>query len=234
MSTIHNRAKVGEIAEKILLPGDPLRAKYIAETYLEDPKLVNDVRNMLCYTGHYKDREISVMGTGMGMPSMGIYSYELMDHYGVKELIRVGSCGAYQENTKLYDLIFSQGASTDSAFINQFNLKGVYSSISDYDLLEKGVSLAKKKNLSYHVGNIISSDIFYNHSTDEWKKWADLNVLAVDMETYALYVNAAKFKRKALTILTVSDTFISGEKVSAEERERSFDEMMKIALEIFE
>lgn len=232
MSTPHNKANTGEIAKTVLMPGDPLRAKFIAETFLENPKLVNSVRNMFAYTGTYKGKEVTVMGSGMGMPSIGIYSYELFSFYGVEKIIRVGSCGAYQENVKLYDVVIAQGSCTDSNFASQYNLNGTFSALSSYSLLKAAVDEAEKLNIPYHVGNIMSSDIFYNDEKDVWKKWANMGVLAVEMESYALFAQAARLKKQALTILTVSDSLVTHEETTAEEREKSFTAMMKIALEI--
>lgn len=232
MSTPHNKAKNGEIAKTVLMPGDPLRAKFIAENFLENPKLVNTVRNMFAYTGTYNGKEVTVMGSGMGMPSIGIYSYELFQFYGVEKIIRVGSCGAYQKDLKLYDVIIAQGACTDSGFASQYNLNGTFSAISSFELLRKAVEEADKLNIPYHVGNILSSDIFYHDEADSWKKWAKMGVLAVEMESYALFAQAARLNKKALTILTVSDSLVTKEETTAEEREKSFTQMMKIALEL--
>ncbi len=232
MTTPHNSAKKGEIAETILLPGDPLRAKFIAETFLEDVTQFNSIRNMFGYTGTYKGKKVSVMGTGMGVPSIGIYSYELIHFYGVKNLIRVGSCGAFDENLKLYDVIIAQGACTDSNYADQYDLPGTYSAIASYDLLSKAVKSAEDKGVDVHVGNILTSDVFYSQKEDSWKKWAKMGVLAAEMETYALYCNAASAGVNALTILTVSDSIAKGEETSPEERQKSFTKMMEIALEL--
>jgi len=232
VSTPHINAKKGEIAETILLPGDPLRAKFIAETYLEDPVQFNAVRNMLGYTGTYKGKKVSVMGTGMGIPSMGIYSYELIHHYGVKNLIRVGSCGAYHEDLELYDIVFGMGACTNSDFAQQYQIPGTYSAIASWDLLYKAKKVAEEKGIDVHVGNILSSDIFYNDTPDVFEKWAKMGVLAVEMEAYGLYCNAAAAGVNALTILTVSDSLVHDVKTTPEERERSFTQMMEIALEL--
>lgn len=232
MSTPHIGAKKGEIAETILLPGDPLRAKFIAETYLEDVKQFNAVRNMFGYTGTYKGKEISVMGTGMGIPSMGIYSYELIHTYGVKNLIRVGSCGAYKEELELYDIILGMGACTNSSFASQYQLGGTYSAIASWDLLYKAKKVAEEKDIDVKVGNIFSSDIFYNDTPDLYERWAKMGVLAVEMEAYALYCNAAAAGVNALTILTVSDSLVKKTETTAEERQTSFTQMMEIALEL--
>ncbi len=232
MTTAHNQAKKGQIAETVLLPGDPLRAKFIAENFLEDVVEFNSVRNMLGYTGKYKGKEVSVMGTGMGMPSMGIYSYELIHFYGVKNLIRVGSCGSYQEDVKIHDIILAQGACTNSNFASQYELPGTFSAIASFELLEKAKKIADDKNYKVRVGNILSSDIFYNDHPEVWKKWADIGVLGVEMEAYALYANAAKAGVNALTILTVSDSLVSQEATTPKERETTFTKMMEIALEL--
>lgn len=232
MTTAHNQAKKGQIAETVLLPGDPLRAKFIAENFLEDIVEFNSVRNMLGYTGKYKGREVSVMGTGMGMPSMGIYSYELIHFYGVKNLIRVGSCGSYQEDVKIHDIILAQGACTNSNFASQYELPGTFSAIASFELLEKAKKIADDKNYKVRVGNILSSDIFYNDHPEVWKKWADIGVLGVEMEAYALYANAAKAGVNALTILTVSDSLVSQEATTPRERETTFTKMMEIALDL--
>ena len=230
--TPHNEGKIGDFAKTVLMPGDPLRAKFIAEHYLENVRKVNGVRNMFGYTGTYKGKEVTVMGSGMGMPSIGIYSYELYKFYGVENIIRIGSCGSYQPNIDLYDIIICQGSCTDSNFASQYKLNGTFSAIGSYELLEKAVKAAKEKNARYHVGNILASDIFYGADSENWKKWAAMGVLGVEMESYALYCNAAYLGKKALTILTVSDSFTSHKETTAEERQNSFTQMMEIALEL--
>lgn len=232
MSTPHNQAQVGEIAQTVLMPGDPLRAKFLAETYLEDVHQFNAVRNMLGYTGTYKGKKVSIMGSGMGQPSIGIYSHELFSQYGVEVIIRIGSCGALVENVHLRDVIIAQGACTDSNFAHQFELPGTYSAISSYDLLEKAVAHAKEKNVNYHVGNIIASDIFYHFDQGTTQKWASMGCLGVEMESYALFATAARLGKKALTLLTVSDSLVTDEQTTPEEREKTFTAMMEIALEI--
>ena len=232
MSTPHNQAQMGEIAETVLMPGDPLRAKFLAETYLEDVKLFNTVRNMLGYTGYYHGKKVSIMGSGMGMPSIGIYAYELYNFYDVKKIIRIGSCGAIQKDVHLRDIVIAQGACTDSRFAHQFELPGTFSAISSYALLEKAVEKAKEKNLTYHVGNIVSSDIFYHADKDSANKWASMGYLGVEMESYALFALASNQGKEALTLLTVSDSLVSNEAISADEREKTFTDMMEIALEI--
>lgn len=232
MTTPHIGAQKGDIAETILLPGDPLRAKFIAETYLENPVQFNAVRNMFGYTGTYKGKRVSVMGTGMGVASIGIYSHELIHNYGVKNLIRVGSCGAYDKNLKLYDIILGMGASTNSAYGHQYKLPGTFSAIASWDLLYKAKQVADEKGIELHVGNILSSDVFYNFYPEEYEKWAAMGVLAVEMEAYALYCNAAAAGVNALTILTVSDSLVTKMETTSEERETSFTRMMEIALEL--
>lgn len=222
----------GVIAETVLLPGDPLRARFIAETYLEDAACFNQVRNMLGYTGKYKGRKVSVMGTGMGMPSIGIYSYELIHFYGAKNLIRVGSCGSYQENVRVRDVILAMGACTNSAYASQFGLSGTFAPIASWSLLKKAADIAEQKGIPVKVGNVLSSDVFYNDNPEAWKKWAGMGVLAVEMEAAALYMNAARAGANALCILTVSDSLVNHEETTAEERERSFTQMVEIALEL--
>lgn len=231
MSTPHNQANKGEIAKTVLMPGDPLRAKYLAETYLENVRVFNTTRNMLGYTGTYKGKEISIMGSGMGMPSIGIYSYELYHFYDVDNIIRIGSCGGFKEELHLRDIVIVQGACTDSNYAHQYELPGTFSAISDYGLLEKAVALAKEKKIPYHVGNVLSSDIFY-HADDKADKWIKMGCLATEMESYALFCNAAYAGKKALTLLTVSDSLVMKEETTAEEREKTFTAMMEIALEI--
>lgn len=231
MSTPHNQANKGEIAKTVLMPGDPLRAKYLAETYLENVRVFNTTRNMLGYTGTYKGKEISIMGSGMGMPSIGIYSYELYHFYDVDNIIRIGSCGGFKEELHLRDIVIVQGACTDSNYAHQYELPGTFSAISDYGLLEKAVALAKEKKVPYHVGNVLSSDIFY-HADDKADKWIKMGCLATEMESYALFCNAAYAGKKALTLLTVSDSLVMKEETTAEEREKTFTAMMEIALEI--
>lgn len=235
MSTPHNQAAMGEIAEKVLLPGDPLRAKFIAENFLKDVVRFNATRNMFGYTGTYNGERVSVMGTGMGLPSIGIYAYELIHEYGVKKLIRVGSAGAFSDKLRVYDVVLAQGACTDSNFAYQYDLKGTFSAISSWELLKGAHDAAEKLGIPVHVGNVFSTDIFYNQlyqTQDHWKKWAGMGVLCVDMESYGLYAVAAQAGVDALTILTISDSLVTGELTTAEEREKSFDRMMRIALEV--
>ncbi len=231
--TPHIGAKAGEIAETILLPGDPLRAKFIAENFLTDVTQFNATRNMFGYTGYYKGKRVSVMGTGMGCPSMGIYSYELIHFYGVKNLIRVGTAGAMRPEVKVRDMVFGMGACTTSNYVKQFRLPGDYSCICSYELLRKAVKAAEYKGLPYHVGNILSSDMFYNPELPlVGTSWDKMGVLAVEMESAALYSNAAYAGVNALCILTISDSLVTGEATTAEERQTTFTSMMEVALEL--
>ena len=230
--TAHNSAKAGDFAKTVLMPGDPLRAKYIAETYLENPRQVNAVRNMFGYTGTYKGKEISVMGGGMGMPSIGIYSYELFNFYDVDQVIRIGSAGAFQDNIKLMDVVIGMGACTDSNYAYQYGLPGTFASIADYELLNRAVETAKRQGTNVVVGNVLSSDVFYNAMSNVNDLWRDMGVLAVEMEAAALYMNAAKAGKKALCMLTISDHLYTGESLSAEDRQLGFGKMMEIALEL--
>lgn len=230
--TPHIGAKEGDFAKTVLMPGDPLRAKYIAETYLENPRLVTSVRNMLGYTGTYKGKEISVMGSGMGMPSIGIYSYELFNFYGVENIIRIGSAGGYSDKLKLMDVVVGMGACTNSNFASQYNLPGTFAPIADYGLMQKAIEVAKEQGTRVVVGNILSSDPFYNADTTAADKWKSMGVLAVEMEAAALYMNAAKAGKKALCLLTISDHIYTGEELSSEERQIGFGKMMEIALEL--
>ena len=232
MTTPHNSAKKGDIAKTVLLPGDPLRAKFIAENFLEDAVQFNSVRNMFGYTGTYKGQKVSVMGTGMGIPSIGIYSYELIHFYGVQNLIRIGSCGAFNDKLKLYDIILAMGACTNSNYASQYELPGTYSAIASWNLLSKAKEVADEKNIDVTVGNVLTGDVFYSPNQDEWKKWAKMGALAAEMETYALYCNAAYAGVNALTILTVSDSIVTHEETSSEERQKGFTKMMEIALEV--
>jgi purine-nucleoside phosphorylase len=230
--TPHNGAKKGEIAKTVLMPGDPLRAKYIAETYLENPVQVTSVRNMLGFTGTYKGKEISVMGGGMGMPSMGIYSYELYHFYDVDQIIRIGSAGSLQDKVELMDVVIAMGACTDSNYAYQYGLPGTFAPIADYELLAKAVDAAGRQGKKAVVGNVLSSDIFYHADSGVNDKWRNMGVLAVEMETAALYMNAAAAGKKALCMLTISDLVYGEEKLSAEERQLGFGKMIEIALEL--
>jgi len=222
----------GIIAETILLPGDPLRAKFIADKYLPDAVQFNTVRNMFGYTGTYCGKKISVMGTGMGMPSIGIYSHELIHLYGVKNLIRVGSCGSFQAEVKVRDIVIGMAASTNSNYASQYGLPGTYAPTASWSLLKKAVDVAAGKGIPVKVGNILSSDIFYDDNPEAWKKWARMGIMAVEMEAAALYMNANRAGVNALCLLTVSDSLVTHELVSAEERQNTFTQMMEIALEL--
>ncbi|HBP24766.1 MAG TPA: purine-nucleoside phosphorylase [Oribacterium sp.] len=232
MSTPHNKAELGDIAKTVLMPGDPLRAKFIAETYLENPVCFNTVRNMFGYTGSYKGKKISVMGGGMGMPSIGIYSYELFHFYDVDNVIRIGSAGAIQPEVNLKDVIIGMGACTDSNYGKQFELPGTFAPIADYGLLQQAVEAAARLGVPVKVGNILSSDIFYDARPDVNQRWAKMGVLAAEMEAAALYMNAAYAHKHALCMLTVSDQLIRDEHLNADERQVGFDQMMRVALEL--
>ena len=228
--SVHINAKKGDIAETILLPGDPLRAKYIAETFLEDVTLYNEVRNMFGYTGTYKGKRISVQGTGMGVPSISIYVTELMQEYDVKKLIRVGTCGSIHKDVKVRDVILAQSASTDSK-MNEIIFKGInYAPTADFDLLLKAYNAGTEKGLNLRVGNVFTEDVFYNEFA-EHEKWAQYGVLALEMESSALYTLAAKFGCQALSILTVSDHLLTGEVTNSEERQTTFNDMIVVALD---
>lgn len=229
--TPHISAKEGDFAKTVLLPGDPLRAKFISENFLENARLVTSVRNILGYTGTYKGHEVSVMGTGMGMPSIGIYSYELMNFYGCENLIRVGSAGAVNEDVHVMDIVLAQGASTDSAWANQYRLPGTFAPIASWKLLSAAVRSAKELGTSVKVGNVLSSDVFYGDDpagSDAWKK---MGILCVEMEAAALYMNAARCGKNALAMFTISDELYSGRSLPSKERETSFRDMMELALE---
>ncbi len=225
-------AERGVIAETVLLPGDPLRAKFIAETYLDDAVQFNTVRSMFGYTGTYRGKKVSVMGSGMGMPSIGIYSYELIHFYGVKNLIRIGSCGSLQSDVRIRDIVIGMAASTNSNFASQYGLPGTYAPAASWQLLRKAVDAADQRGIDVKVGNILSSDIFYDDDRDSWKQWAKMGVMAVEMEAAALYMNAARAEVNALCILTVSDSLVTHEATTAEERQKTFTKMMEIALEL--
>ncbi|MBS5582608.1 MAG: purine-nucleoside phosphorylase [Megasphaera sp.] len=229
--SLHIEAKPCEIADRILLPGDPLRAKYIAETFLDNAACYNHVRNILGYTGTYKGKRVSVQGTGMGIPSISIYATELMRDYGVKKLIRVGTCGAMRNDIQLRDILIAQGATTDSSIVrNIFGGSINYAPLADFDLLRTAYEKAAQGNYAVRVGNIISVDRFYDDEIDN-PKLVDYGIMGVEMETAALYILATKYKRQALGLFTVSDHLMTNEHCTAEERQTSFDDMVKIALE---
>lgn len=229
--SLHINAKQGEIAENILLPGDPLRAKFIAENFLEDIICYNTVRGMHGYTGMYKGKRISVQGTGMGLPSISIYVNELIQSYGVKNLIRVGTCGSFKEEVKVRDMVIAMAASTDSN-INKIRFNGRdFAPTASFKLLKGAYDNAVVKGFDPKVGNIFSSDTFYNDDENDWKKWANFGCLAVDMEAAALYTLAAKYNVDALTLLTVSDHLVTGEATTPEERQNTFTNMIEVALD---
>lgn len=227
--TPHINAKYGEIAETVIMAGDPLRVKFMAEKYLEDFFKFNEVRGMLGYTGTYKGKRVSMMGHGMGIPSIGIYTHELYNFYGVKTIIRVGSAGAYQKDLKLGDLILAMGACTDSNYASQYELPGTFAPIADYELLSKAVKVCEEFGYDYKVGNVMSTDIFYR-DIPRIDKWIKMGVLGVEMEASALYMNAARSGNRALVINTVSDHLITGEVTTSEQRRSTFTRMMDVAL----
>lgn len=235
--TPHINATPEDFAKTVLMPGDPLRAKFIAENFLTDAKLVNNVRGIHGYTGTYKGTPVSVMASGMGMPSIGIYSYELFNFFGVDNIIRVGSAGGMNKDIKVRDIIIAQGACTDSNYAHTFNLPGTFAPIADFNLLKTAVKKADELSLSYSVGNVLSSDVFYNdfegvpENMTSSALWGKMGVLGVEMEAAALYMNAARSGKSALAILTVSDHLLTGESLSAEERQNSFTDMMTLSLE---
>ena len=229
--TPHNAARYGDIAPTVIMAGDPKRVQYIAQNYLEDPVLYNDVRCAYGYTGTYKGKKVSVQAHGMGIPSIGIYTWELFNFYDVDRIIRIGTCGSYKEDVKLGSLVIAEGACTDSNYGKERGIPGHYSAIADFDLLCKAAKQAQKMGLDYEVGNVMTSDIFYNVSPN-LGQWPKLGVLAVEMEAYALYLNAAVSGKKALAILTVSDNTITQEQLSAEQRALGMDNMIKLALNL--
>jgi len=232
--SIHIGAKEGDIASTVLLPGDPLRAKYIAENFLTDAICYNEVRGMYGYTGTYKGKRISVQGTGMGIPSISIYVNELITNYKAKNLIRIGSCGSMQADIKIRDVILAMSASTDS-HINKVRFHGMdYASTANFDLLKKAYDIALDKDISVKVGSVLTTDTFYNDDPNSWKHWANYGILAVEMETAVLYTLAAKFKVNALSILTVSDSLVTTEETTSEERQKTFNQMAEVALELAE
>ena len=230
--TPHIAAKKGDFAQTVLMPGDPLRAKFIAENFLDKTRLVNNLRGVQGYTGYYKNKRVSVMASGMGQPSIGIYSYELFNFYDVENIIRVGSCGCFDKDLHVRDLILAMGACTNGNYAAQYNLPGTFCPIADFGLLKKAASECEKKTLNYKVGNVLSSDMFYDDA-DSGMLWTKMGVLGVEMEAAALYMNAARAGQKALAVLSVSDSFVHKEEnLSGDEREKSFTDMMKVALEI--
>ena len=236
--TPHISAKKGDFGKTVLMPGDPLRAKFVAENFLENPVLVNNVRGVQGYTGTYKGVKVSVMASGMGMPAIGIYAHELFNFYDVENIIRVGSCGAIQENVNLYDLVIAQGACTDSNFAKQFHLESTFAPIADFQLLTLAVDAAKDLGATYHVGNVNSSDLFYGDhegvpaGLDNVYGLKKMGVLALEMEAAALYMTAARYGKRGLCICTVSDHVLKGVETTSHERQTAFAEMMKVALEV--
>ncbi|RIN45827.1 purine-nucleoside phosphorylase [Staphylococcus simulans] len=230
--TPHIQPNGAKIAKTVLMPGDPLRAKYIADNYLEDVVQFNEVRNMFGYTGTYKGKEVSVMGSGMGIPSIGIYSYELYNTFDVDTIIRIGSCGALQEDVNLYDIIIAQGASTNSNYVDQYNIPGHFAPLADFDLMVEAKNVADKVGATTHVGNILSSDTFYNADSTFNQQWQRMGILGIEMESAGLYLNATYAGKKALGIFTVSYHILRDEATTPEERQNSFTQMMEIALEI--
>lgn len=231
MATPHNNAKPGDIAKTVLMPGDPLRAKYIAETYLQDVVCFNEVRNMFGYTGTYKGVPVSVMGSGMGIPSIGIYSYELFTQYDVDNIIRIGSAGGISDDVKLRDVVIAMGASTDSNFASQYQLPGTIAPIASYNLMQTAIEKAKEQKVNIKVGNVLSSDVFYSDNKSANDSWKKMGILCVEMESAALYLNAARLKKNALGIFTISDHIYTGEALPAKDRQTTFNEMMIVALE---
>lgn len=229
--TPHNSATPEDFAKTVLMPGDPLRAKFVAENFLTGAVLVNNIRGIGGYTGEYKGHRVSVMASGMGMPSMGIYSYELFSFYGVENIIRIGSAGAINENIRVRDIVFGMGVCTNSAYASQYHLPGTFAPIGSYNILKTAVGIAENKGVRYHVGNLLSSDTFYNDDADATEKWSKMGVMAIEMESAALYMNAARLGKNALAICTVSDHILTGEVTTAEERQNTFTSMMEIALD---
>lgn len=230
--TPHIGAKYGEIAETVIMSGDPLRAQFMAEHFLDNPVLFNKVRGMLGFTGTYNGKRVSVMGHGMGVPSMAIYSYELFNFYGVKKIIRVGSAGSMNPDLHIGDLMLAQGACTNSNYASQFQLSGTFAPIADFDLLRAAVEKAEELGYTYKVGNIYSSDIFYDENSGATAQWQKMGVLAVEMESAALYMNAARYGGRALCLCTISDSLVTGEATTAEQRQNSFTHMMDVAFGI--
>ena len=235
--TPHINARPEDFAKTVLMPGDPLRAKFVAENFLQDAVLVNNVRGIQGYTGYYDGVRVSVMASGMGIPSIGIYSYELFNFFGVENIIRIGSAGAIDLNIKVRDLVLGQGACTTSSYVNTFGLPGNFAPIASYELLKTAADISEELGVNYHVGNLLSSDAFYGDDNDLQESrrssslWGKMGVMAVEMEAAGLYMNAARAGKRALAICTVSDHIITGESLCAEDRQNTFTDMMKIALE---
>ncbi|MBQ8850040.1 MAG: purine-nucleoside phosphorylase [Clostridia bacterium] len=230
--TPHIKATPSDIAKTVLMPGDPLRAQFVAKEFLDGAVLFNNVRGVQGYTGKWKGAPVSVMASGMGMPSIGIYSYELYNVFGVENIFRIGSAGSISPALKLRDIVIGMGACTNSAYGEQFGLGGTFAPICSYELLRDAVALAEEKDFRYHVGNLLSSDTFYDDDPERSKKWAKMGVLAVEMEAAALYMNAARAGKRAIAICTVSDSILTKEATTAEERQSSFTDMMELALDL--
>jgi purine-nucleoside phosphorylase len=228
--TPHIKAEPGDFARVVLMPGDPKRSEFIARNYLDSPRLVNDVRGVHGYTGTFEGVPVSVMASGMGMPSIGIYSYELFNFYGVDAIIRVGSAGSLQKDVQIMDLVLAQGASTNSNYASQFGCPGTLAPIADFEMLKKAEAECRNLGINYHVGNVLSSDTFYSDDVTANEKWAKMGVLCVEMEAASLYMNAARAKKKALAILTISDSIVTGESTTSETRETKLKQMVEVAL----
>jgi purine-nucleoside phosphorylase len=228
MPTPHNEALANDFAKTVLMPGDPLRAKYIAENFLTDVKQVNGVRNMFGYTGYYNGKKVSVMGSGMGIPSISLYAYELYTVYHVDRIIRIGSSGATTPDLKLFDIVIAMGACTNSSWANQYKLPGTFSAVASYPVMKESIDACEKYGFPYQVGNTLSSDNFYG---EEWEPWAEMGVIAIEMEAYGLYCVAAQLHKEALTILTISDSLITHAETTPHERETGFNNMIKVALD---
>lgn len=229
--TPHNSAVKGEIAEIVLMPGDPLRAKLIAETYLDNAVCYNTVRNVFGYTGAYRGKRISVQASGMGIPSMGIYSYELYNHYGVEKIIRIGSAGAISDDLKLGDIVIAAGVCTDSNYISQYKLPGLFTPAADFDMIQTVIETSRERQVDYKAGTVFTSDVFYNEDKSALEDWKKMNVLCVEMESVSLYCNALRAGKKALSMFTISDLPLKGISMGADERRTSFTNMMEVALD---
>ena len=234
MKTFHNEAEPGSIAKTVLMPGDPLRARYIAETYLENAVCYNKVRGMYGFTGTWKGRPVSVQGSGMGIPSMGIYAYELFNNYGVENIIRIGTAGAIHTEVAVGDLVFAMGCCTNSGFAEQYHLPGTFSPLADYSLLEQAVNIARESGVRFRVGNVFSSDVFYEDQTGEKAVWAKMGVLIQEMETLSLYCTAARAGKRALSILTAGSSIHTNTALTNEQREQNLDIMIRCALKLAE
>lgn len=230
ITTPHIHAEKDDFGQTVLMPGDPLRSKFIAETFLSDAKLINNIRGVQGYTGTYKGTKVSVMASGMGIPSIGIYSYELFQFFDVQNIMRIGSAGALNTNVKIRDLVFGMGASTNSNYASQYCIPGTYAPIASYPLMKEAIRQAEALNANYHVGNILSSDTFYNDNKAANEAWQKMGILCIEMEAAALYMNAARCGKNALAILTISDHILTGEETTAQERQTSFTQMMEVAL----